>query len=164
VILALLLACVVDPVEEEQVDLSGTFGTVEGSVTFDGQTLAFASGVAYGSSFFHGGNAVVVLTTWASSQCGGDGPADWEGTGDGYKLDLAFDDGDGDPSDADSALWRCSDAQGFSDCEAVAFPLVDLGWRALDLERGAVLDGGAQVEDTSLAGDLDFQVTYCGEE
>ncbi len=146
----------------EQLTLADSFGTVKGSLRIDGETVTFASGVAYGSSFFHGGDNVLVFTEWGTSQCDGDGPVAWEATEEGYTLDVAFDD-DGDVEVEQSTLWSCGSTNGRMVCEGVAYPDLELDFTALKFERGELATGTVDVSEDGVEGSLDFSVTYCGE-
>lgn len=163
VVLPLLaVACYGPGVEPaEQLTLADSYGDVRGSLAIDGETVSFASGVAYGNSFFHGGDNVLVFTEWGGSQCDGDGPVDWEATEAGYALDVAFDD-EGGVEEEQSTLWLCGSTNGRMVCEGVAYPDLDLSFTALKLETGELATGTVEVSKDGVEGSLDFAVTYCG--
>ncbi len=151
-------------------DLSDTYGEVDGTLTYGSrtpETIQFGSGVAYGNSFFHGDNNVLVLTQWDDSQCGnGDFASAWEANGGGYKLDIAFDD-DGNVVEDESILWSCNEPKGssYGGCGGAAYPTFDLSFDSMELEAGGTVKGSVTVEDgKALTGTLDFTLTFCGDD
>ncbi len=98
-VLALVLTAVLatacgNKEDEDELDLSDSFGEVSGSWSYFDETLDFVGGVAYGNAFFHDDRAVVALTTWDGANCGESG-GDWIQQTDGYLFEVPYDAGDG---------------------------------------------------------------------
>lgn len=147
--------------DDDETDLSDSYGEVSGSWTYFDEVLDFTGGVAYGNAFFHDDRAVVAVTTWGDANCGG---SDWLQQQDGYLFEVPYDAGSGVE---EGMLQQCESATGSGYfCSGVDYPDVQVDLDSEGSTRGdpvagtlSILDSDGVVEAT-----IDFNVVYCGEE
>ena len=159
--LPLLLACSGDGGgDDEGTGLEDSFGEVDGSWVYGGETLSFVGGVAYGNAFFHDDRAVVALTTWDDASCAG---GDWLQQKDGYLLEVPFDAGSGVE---EGMLQDCETVDGGYFCGGASYPDVQVDLDAEGTTRGDPVSGTLSILDADggVEAEITFNVVYCGEE
>jgi len=164
-----LAACNGGGGDEDELDLSGTTGDIDGSLAYgDDETITFGSAIAFGDSFFEDGRDVVMFAEWDNASCESTDSFDWEGSGEGYKLVVPHDGVDGS---GEATLWDCAPIETGNGtgqaCGGIEYPIVSITFDQYDNTRGGTVTGTAVVGETTdafLAGTLNFEVTFCGDE
>lgn len=153
-----------EPVDETSGELSGTNGSVDGSLSYGDETITFMSGIAFGNSFFHDDRDVILLAAWGDMSCDSTDRFDWETQGEGYQLDIP---NDGVSGTEEGLLWDCSVSEEYgAGCGGGDYPMIELTLDTYEPERGGTVKGSitlGSATDDFLSGTIDFELTYCGE-